>query len=297
MKIFDCFCFFNELDLLEIRLTELEPVVDFFVIVECTHTWKNDRKPLVFEANKERFARWNHKIRYIVQNQITDLSPADRLHRSKKPENDARRREWIQRDRIAEGVADAAPDDLIIISDLDEIPDQKVIANIIAKHLQKRSVIFLEQPQYSGYLNWYIGPKNWVGSRLVERKYFRSPQLLRMTKTRGHPKAMWGTRTFDWWMRNAIDFHTIIRPLRIPAAGWHFSTIGNVEQISYKAAQHIEAEADHSDLRDPLNIEQLRAKKISHLGLKASAASLASMPAAVRENPERFRHLLDPDFL
>lgn len=297
MRVFDCFCFFNELELLEIRLTELDPVVDVFVIVEAERTWKDVPKPLAFPENRERFARWLPKIRYVVQERITDLSPADTLHRTKRPENDARRREWIQRDRVAEGIADAAPDDLIVVSDIDEIPRREVKAAIRSRNLQKGAVIFLEQPQYSGFLNWYVGPVDWVGTRMVEKRHFRSAQLLRMAKASGHRRAMRGTRTLDWWLRNAYDFGAPIRPRRLKNAGWHFSTIGSIDQVSYKAAQHIEAEADRPEIRDKEAIAALRNQKISHLGLKATATPLTDLPIAVREDPERYRHLLDPDFL
>jgi beta-1,4-mannosyl-glycoprotein beta-1,4-N-acetylglucosaminyltransferase len=297
VRVFDCFCFFNELDLLEIRLTELDPVVDVFVIVECTRTWKNVEKPLTFQANAARFDRWRDRIRYVVQEEITDLSPADRLHRSKRPESDARRREWFQRDRIGAGLTGTEPNDLIMVSDLDEIPRREIIRKIKSENLQKKSVIFLEQPQYSGNLNWYVGPSDWIGTRMVEKKYFRSAQLLRLTKARGHAKAMHGTKTLDWWARTLLDFRVPIRPRRIADAGWHFSTIGSAAEVSYKAAQHIEAVADRPEIRDAAAIERLRHEKKSHLGLQASGVPLAAMPIAVREHPERYRHLLDPDFL
>ena len=62
MKIYDCFIFFNELDLLEIRLKTLEKVVDYFLLVEATKTHRGQDKPLYFNENKERFKKWEKKI-------------------------------------------------------------------------------------------------------------------------------------------------------------------------------------------------------------------------------------------
>jgi len=297
MRVFDCFCFFNEIDLLEIRLTELDPVVDVFVIVECKRTWKNEAKPLTFAANEARFTRWRNKIRYLVLDEIRDPCSIDMLHRTKRPENDARRREWIQRDYITQGLKDAAPNDLIMVSDIDEIPSRSAISTIVENQLQVRSVIYLEQPCFSGYLNWLIGPNDWIGTKIVEKRFLRTPQLLRMAKPWGHKRALLGTRTIDWWIRNWIDFHALVHPRRLTAAGWHFTTVGDVEAVAYKAAQHIEGWADRPEYRDHDRIRSLRSLKKNHFGLQAQPFPLAALPEAVRLNPQRYSHLLDEDFL
>jgi hypothetical protein len=72
-KLFDCFLFYNELDVLEIRLSELEPLVDYFVIVESRVTFQGAPKPLHFQLNQERYARWAAKIIHVV---VDDLRPA-----------------------------------------------------------------------------------------------------------------------------------------------------------------------------------------------------------------------------
>src|SRR5258707_12585633 len=69
-KIFDCFLFSNELDLLELRLNELNAVVDFFVLVEATVSFRGIQKPLVFERNKDRFSNFLHKIIHVVVNDM-----------------------------------------------------------------------------------------------------------------------------------------------------------------------------------------------------------------------------------
>ena len=108
MKIYDCFTFYHELDLLELRLTELYEHVDHFVLVEADTTYTSRPKPFYFEDNKERYSRFLDKIIHV---KVTDM-----------PHNpDAWVNDIFQRDQIFRGIRDADPNDLIMVSDLDEI--------------------------------------------------------------------------------------------------------------------------------------------------------------------------------
>jgi beta-1,4-mannosyl-glycoprotein beta-1,4-N-acetylglucosaminyltransferase len=108
MKIYDCFPFYNELDLLELRLTELYDYVNYFVLVEANSTHQGNPKPYYFEENKERYAQWADKIIHIKVDDMPNHSDA-----------------WVNeahhRNQIVRGLADADADDLVVISDLDEI--------------------------------------------------------------------------------------------------------------------------------------------------------------------------------
>ena len=108
MRIFDCFTFYNELDLLELRLRELYNHVDHFVIVESNQTFTNRPKNYIFEMAKARFAPWKDKIRYIKHKSRSHHNPWDN--------------ETEQRNAIMDGLYDADPSDIAIISDVDEIP-------------------------------------------------------------------------------------------------------------------------------------------------------------------------------
>ena len=114
MKIYDCFSYWNEDLLLDLRLNILNAYVDFFVIVEGNKTWQNNSKKLKFDKNK--FKKFEHKIIYI---------PVEDLPDGKDPY----KRENYQRNAISRGLAKATDDDLVIISDLDEIPNPNVIQN------------------------------------------------------------------------------------------------------------------------------------------------------------------------
>jgi beta-1,4-mannosyl-glycoprotein beta-1,4-N-acetylglucosaminyltransferase len=113
-RIYDCFTFFNEMDILEIRLNELYPVVDTFVIVEATRLRSGPPKPLNFEIHKKRYERFLDKIRYVV---VEDLPVDDNLW---VPEN-------FLRNAIVRGLQDCGDDDYVIVSDADEIPRASVV--------------------------------------------------------------------------------------------------------------------------------------------------------------------------
>jgi beta-1,4-mannosyl-glycoprotein beta-1,4-N-acetylglucosaminyltransferase len=109
--IIDAFLFYNELDMLKFRLIELDSVVDKFVIVEATKTFTGNKKPLYFKKNKNRFKKYLHKIHYVVLNDM--------------PDGDTWTREAYQRTSIGNILKDLnlKDNDIIILSDVDEIPD------------------------------------------------------------------------------------------------------------------------------------------------------------------------------
>ena len=119
MKIFDCFTFFNELELLELRLESLYDVVDCFVIVEADKTHANVPKPFNFYEHRNDFKKYLSKIHYIMD---TSTVPYKGVGDWSLENN--------QRNNIMQGLTDAAPDDLILISDADEFPDPEIIKTI-----------------------------------------------------------------------------------------------------------------------------------------------------------------------
>ena len=130
MKIFDCFSYWDEDLLLELRLNILEKHVDFFVIVEGNKTWQNNSKDLRFDINK--FKRFRDKIIYIP---VKDLPDGDNPYL----------RENFQRNCITRGLLEADKNDLIIISDLDEIPNPEAIKNF---KLNMRFAVFKQMHFY-----------------------------------------------------------------------------------------------------------------------------------------------------
>jgi beta-1,4-mannosyl-glycoprotein beta-1,4-N-acetylglucosaminyltransferase len=149
--IFDCFTFFDELDLLELRLQILAPVVDRFVICEAPFTFRGTPKPLHFQDAIERFAPWREKIVHLVYETPSSSDPWDN--------------EFGQRNRLIDGLHESGPDDLILIGDCDEIPDPR---NVARRPSAKR--ILAHRQRFSiGYVN-RVSPVVWVGTRAVLRR-------------------------------------------------------------------------------------------------------------------------------
>jgi len=117
--IWDTFLFFNELDMLECRLTELQDVVDKFVIVEAPLTFQGRPKPLYYADNRERFTPWEDKIVHVIADDLDDCGVGDR--------DASFLREAAQRENISRGLRDADPRDIILLGDVDEIPIPQVI--------------------------------------------------------------------------------------------------------------------------------------------------------------------------
>lgn len=119
MKVFDCFTFYNEFELLELRLNSLNNIADYFVLVEADKTHNNTPKPFYFDERKSEFEKFLPKIRHIKVNMNIDWQGVG---------------DWsienAQRNAIAKGLEDAEPNDFVFISDLDEIPHPNILESI-----------------------------------------------------------------------------------------------------------------------------------------------------------------------
>ena len=146
-RIFDCFPFFNELDLLDIRLHEMDSIVDYFILVEATKTHSGKNKSLYFNDNKERFKPFLHKIRHVIVDDFPEPDDAS----SQKNLDEAWTRERLQREAIMRGFidVDVQDDDICIISDADEIPN----AATVVQYKASDGVKCLEMKLHYYYLN------------------------------------------------------------------------------------------------------------------------------------------------
>ena len=201
MKIFDCFMYWDEDTLLDLRLNILNEHIDHFVIVEGNKTWQNNPKKLKFDINK--FKKFKKKIIYI---KVTDL-PA-----GKNPWL----RENFQRNCIERGLKKSKDEDLIIVSDLDEIPNPQAIKSF---NKNKRYAVF-KQNHFFYKINLQ-SQKNpfWFGSRICVKKFLKSPQWLRELKFK--------KRSF--WRLDKIRLNNILEN-----GGWHFCNLKSPKQLLYK---------------------------------------------------------------
>ncbi|MCR4901337.1 MAG: glycosyl transferase GT17 family protein [Butyrivibrio sp.] len=171
--VYDCFQFFNELDMLKIRLNVMSPVVDKFVISEATETFSGLKKPLYYEENKEMFKEFEDKIIHLV----VDDTPPGFTHD----------RDTFQKNAVTRGLKDCTDDDIIIFSDLDEIPNPDKVREILSDFqedkiyhfAQRLFYCYLNMEEVSGNLLSYAGEfegverKKWIGSKMISYKLMR----------------------------------------------------------------------------------------------------------------------------
>lgn len=175
--IYDCFTFFNEYDLLELRLRLLDKVVDYFVLCEAPFTFRGTPKPLYFALGADRFARWRERIIPLVYPEAADPDPW--------------KNEWGQRDHLIAGLARASDDDLVLIGDCDEIPDP---ANV-HRRPQTHDILAHVQRLYLGYLNRQ-SDQPWIGTRAIAVGSI--PRHGTLTAVRGRPPWEFETVEGGW---------------------------------------------------------------------------------------------------
>ena len=213
--IFDCFTYFNDELITELRLNILDKFVDKFVIVEATTDHSGKNKNLNFDLNK--FKSFKNKIRYIVVDDLPKNTKPFYYNKRKWHENMVR--EEYQRNQIMRGLFDAKDDDLIVISDNDEIPN---LSNINKINFKKYAVF--NQKFYKYKFNLLsLGQTPYQGSRIIKKRYLRNkttPQWLRYQYT----------KRIKFWQ---IHRH-FTNPTVIENGGWHFSFVISPEKIRYK---------------------------------------------------------------
>lgn len=248
-RIYDCFTFFNELDLLEIRLNTLKDVVDYFVLVESTKTFSGMDKELYFLKNTDRFAAFMDRIIHVV----VDDMPQD-ANRWK--------REFYQRNAIMRGLTNCNPDDIIIISDVDEIPDPDRIL-----HSFTGEPVALKQRLYYYFLNCEAQQQS-KGSVVLRYKDLQSPQWARDKRER---------------------FRTI------EGGGWHFSYLGGIDAIKRKIENFVHSEYDTPYFKSYRRLYEkvLSGEDIFERDLKYRFVEInESYPPYLIKNLHRFKRLV-----
>lgn len=229
MKIIDSFIFYNELDLLKYRLAVLAPYVDFFVLVEATHTHSGHTKPLFYDINKHIFKEFQDKIVHVVVQDFPYQSPV-REDRSWTNEN-------FHRNCIKRGIDSLAlnDDDVIFTSDLDEIADPEMLAKLRRGELEydKKGLNRCQLDMYYYNLNSKVKDP-WYGLKLITFGTYKTIGL-----------TFQDMRTWEW-----------SHPVNIvPKAGWHLSYFGDAKQIQSKLKHFAHQEFNYDRYTDLETIE------------------------------------------
>lgn len=222
-EIYDCFTFYNELELLKVRLEELYDDVDHFVIVEATETFSGLSKPLYFLENVQLFEQYQDKIIYVV---VDDFPPP-----SDDPAGDRWIREGLQRDAMMRGLGSCSADDIILISDLDEIPSRSSLKEI-SQFYQKRTSL---SNRLKSARNAKKAQENQLICSLEMRMFLfylnRTSPLLWVGGAKALPFWLLEKRTpWEVKMLHNFDFNLP----RIKSAGWHFHSMGGQARVAEK---------------------------------------------------------------
>ena len=229
MKIFDCFMFFDEEMLLDFRLNYLNNYVDKFVITESTYTHSGEKRKLLFDINK--FKKFENKIIYIIVDKepngvLKVLDTDNEETKNSKYILNAAKRENFQRDCIEEGLKSADPKDIVLISDVDEIPnlEQNSLNNIGNK------IILFKQKLFYYKFNLKLDSFEWFGTKGCQKESLLSPQWLRNVKDKKYP--VW--RLDRFFSRNKYRNISFIEN-----GGWHFSYMKSAKNIEKKLTSYL----------------------------------------------------------
>jgi tetratricopeptide (TPR) repeat protein len=265
-RVFDCFTFYNELDLLEMRLEELNDVVDFFVAVEAPWTFQGQPKSLILKENMARFERFAHKIVHVVVDDAPDAGPS--------PWD----REGVQRDAILRGLAGrAAPDDLIFVGDVDEMPRRATVTYLRDDPARAGRLNRLSADYYCGFLDFKCNYR-W-------HKQIALPYSLLLALGPDHARflaiAKYGNLVYD--------------------AGWHFSWLGGAEKIvgklrayahsEYTGLADLDAQALMQAMRSGGGIFALMDSSHGYGGEFSVTQLDDGFPEVVRRDPDRYRKM------
>lgn len=205
--IYDCFTFYNEQEMLKLRLNELNDVVDKFVLVESTKTFTNKPKELFFrDIYRDKFEAFRDKIIHVV---VDDMPDGDVVNKQQILSDDNWNREGFQRNAIMRGLTDCKDDDIILFGDVDEIPRKDRLIRYRDHNLQK-SIRFHANTYY--YALNYRNKQNDIVTSILMRY-----GNLKKTKPQDCRKSL-------------------IQEVVIESAGWHFSYMGSPEEIQKKIA-------------------------------------------------------------
>ena len=296
MKIFDCFMYFDEEMILDLRLNILNSHVVYFIIVESRYNHKGEKRKLLF--NKEKFIKYRDKIIYLVHDEVPSKvkrinDEDDEKTQTNKYIMNALYRENAQRNYIINGLNNANNEDIILISDVDEIPKiDKFEFNKV-----NNKIILFRQDMFYYKFNLCLPNFKWTGTKACRKKDLISPQWLRNIKEKKYPFFRLDTFFSD---KKYTDIKIV------NDGGWHFSNIKTAKAIEHKLKSYLH----HKEFDDvPLSIKEIdqlvqnkkaiydlkvdkRVNKIGN-GVALEKFEISKLPNHIISNQKKFKDWID----
>ena len=252
MRIYDCFMFYDEDLVADLRFNILDEHVTKFVVVESKFTHSGEKRKLLFDINK--YSKFKNKINYVIlENEpsnleiINDNDTADK--KNSKYIMNALKRENYQRNGITNGLKEASPDDLILISDVDEIPN---LSNLELENINNEIILFKQNFYYYKF-NLKLEDMPWLGTKACKYKKLKSPQWLRNVKDKKYP----------FWRLDVLFSNKKYSNIKfIEKGGWHFSNMKSPAEIEKKMRTYLHhREYDINPLGEEKIKEIIKSKK------------------------------------
>ncbi len=301
-KIYDSFLFFNELDLLEIRLNLLNDVVDHFIISESDVTFSGKEKPLYFEDNKKRFEKFLPKIIHQVVRDTPDdfqnlpfckenlenpeveqtnkvltfLKDAKNFPKDEKHWG----RDFYQREILHRAMRNLNDEDIVIFSDIDEIPNPVTLKDILQR-FPIDSIFTMRQKEYNYFINLYRND-GWMGPRVANYKTLKN---LSLNKIRA---IVHGDRT-------------LVDTIDVDNGGWHFTSLGGTEKIIQKIESWGHQEFNTPKIKEKVKKQvELGGDIFLRRGIKKLTrveVTTEHFPPYIVENQHKYSHLFNHTFV
>ena len=260
--------YFDEDLVLDLRLNILNESVSNFVVAEATKDHTGNDKKLNF--NIDNFSKFKDKITYVI---VDDIPTDIKSYKKNWPVHHLR--DQHQRNALVKGYENSCEDDLIMISDIDEIPDPNKINEF---NTNNKYACFLQKNFQSKINLLNVTEKYWMGTKIIQKKYLKSPQWLRNIKT--VKPAFW-------------KFYKPKQPQLINDGGWHFSFLKEPKGISKKIKSYSHSEYNKIEFTDEEKIEnRIRNKKdIFDRNFKYEKIDLDNtFPSYILENKDKYKN-------
>ena len=295
MKIFDCTTFFKEKMMMDVRFNILDEYVSKFIVVESTFSHSGEKKKLHFNIND--YPKFKEKIEYIViENEPVDLIKDDKLLKDSyyKRSNSLKRIEQSY-EYMLNGLDSAVDNDLILLSDNDEIPN---LSSLLIEDLKKTDYVIFKQLFFYYKFNLFYDRVPWFGTKGCKKKKLKKFSSIRNLKNKKYP--FW---RLDTYFSDIKQNHLKV----VEKGGWHFTNIKTPEELVDKFVNfghHDEFELANIDL-DKIK-EKISNKEVfyDHLADKGSSnrwsdnyklkkIDLSYLPKYLARNSEKFKDWLD----